>query len=48
MNLHDPVEVDMLYHQSVTDLFDQKIPLTKKDAVSDVTLINKEKLIRLT
>ena len=33
MNLNDPIEIDLLYHQSVTDLFDQKIPLTKADAV---------------
>lgn len=33
-NLSDPVEVDMLYHQSVTDVFEQKILLTKRDAVS--------------
>ena len=34
MNLNDPVEIDLLYHQSVTDVFEQKIPLTKSDAVS--------------
>lgn len=33
VNLNDPIEIDLLYHQSVTDLFDQKIPLTKADAV---------------
>ncbi|ELU17223.1 hypothetical protein CAPTEDRAFT_210514 [Capitella teleta] len=32
-NLNDPVEVDMLYHQSVTDVFEQKILLTKRDAI---------------
>ena len=34
VNKCDPVEVDMLYHQSVTDVFEEKIPLTKSDAVS--------------
>ena len=34
VNLYDPVEVDLLYHQSVTDVFEGKIPLTKVDAVS--------------
>lgn len=34
LNLKDPVEVDLLYNQSVTDVFEQKIPLTKTDAVS--------------
>jgi len=33
VNLNDPVEIDLLYHQSVTDVFEQKIPLTKSDAV---------------
>ena len=33
VNYHDPVEVDLIYHQSVTDLFEQKIPLTKHDAL---------------
>ncbi len=33
VNLMDPVEVDLLYHQSVTDLFEGKIPLTKDDTV---------------
>ena len=37
VNYNDPVEVDLVYHQSVTDLFEQKIPLTKEDAVSRVT-----------
>ena len=35
VNVNDPVEIDLLYHQSVTDVFDQKIPLTKFDAVSE-------------
>ena len=34
VNINDPVEVDLLYHQSVTDLFEGKIPLTKSDTVS--------------
>ena len=34
MNLCDPVEVDLLYHQSVTDVFEGRIPLTKTDTVS--------------
>jgi len=33
VNLNDPIEIDLLYHQSVSDVFDQKIPLTKADAV---------------
>ncbi len=33
LNLSDPVEVDVVYHQSVTDLFEGKIPLTREDAV---------------
>ncbi|CAD5123362.1 DgyrCDS11718 [Dimorphilus gyrociliatus] len=32
-NLDDPVEIDMLYHQSVTDVFEKKIPLTQEDAI---------------
>ena len=32
-NIHDPVEIDLMYHQSVTDVFEEKIPLTKQDAV---------------
>ena len=34
MNMNDPVEIEMLYTQSVTDVFEEKIPLTKQDAVS--------------
>ena len=33
-NLQDPVEIDLLYHQSITDLFEEKILLTKADVVS--------------
>ena len=39
VNLNDPIEIDLLYHQSVTDLFDQKIPLTKADAVRIIIII---------
>jgi len=39
VNLTDPIEIDLLYHQSVTDLFDQKIPLTKADAVRIIIII---------
>ena len=38
LNLNDPIEIDLLYHQSVTDVFDQKIPLTKADAVRTPSL----------
>ena len=34
VNPSDPKEVEMMYHQSVTDVFEEKIPLTKSDAVS--------------
>ena len=34
MNVCDPVEVDLLYNQSVTDVFEGKIHVTKADAVS--------------
>lgn len=39
MNECDPIEVDMLYHQSVTDVFECKVPLTKEDAVSKDKLV---------
>ena len=37
MNPRDPKEVEMMYHQCVTDVFEEKIPLTKSDAVSPET-----------
>ena len=32
MNLNDPSEVSLLYHQLSSDVFEQKVPLTRSDA----------------
>jgi hypothetical protein len=33
VNHQDHVEIELIHHQSVIDLFEEKIPLTPQDAV---------------
>ena len=34
INPLDPVECDLVFHQLIEDMFEQKVPLTAEDAVS--------------
>ena len=34
MNTSDPVECDLLFNQLIQDVFEQRVPITHKEAVS--------------